>query len=188
MTVPTTTMATKTLQIEFLFLDLDTCTRCRATDATLLEAIDRTRPTLEAAGVTVQLVAVQGRVGRARRIQQPHRRWARGGDAGTDHGHERDHPAAARKQQHRVGVPGPPDEPAADRAAQLHQITWSQRLGQVRGHLAVVQALHGQLHAAAIGRRGDRVAALGRVAVGGGQAHVDVLARQVAGPARHVQD
>jgi Domain of unknown function (DUF2703) len=50
MTAPATTMATRTLQIEFLFLDLDTCTRCRATDATLLEAIDRTHPALEAAG------------------------------------------------------------------------------------------------------------------------------------------
>jgi hypothetical protein len=55
MTVPTTTMAIRTLQIEFLFLDLDTCTRCRATDATLLEAIDRTHPALEAAGVAVSV-------------------------------------------------------------------------------------------------------------------------------------
>ena len=39
MTVPATAVPTRTLQIGFLFLDLDTCTRCRATDATLLEAI-----------------------------------------------------------------------------------------------------------------------------------------------------
>jgi hypothetical protein len=55
MTLPTTTLPTRQLQIEFLFLDLDTCTRCRATDATLLEAIERTRPALDAAGVTVSL-------------------------------------------------------------------------------------------------------------------------------------
>jgi Domain of unknown function (DUF2703) len=55
MTVPATTMATRTLQIEFLYLDLDTCTRCRATDATLLEAIDRTHPALEAAGMAVSV-------------------------------------------------------------------------------------------------------------------------------------
>ena len=55
MTSPTTTLATRQLQIEFLFLDLDTCTRCRATDQTLLEAIERTRPALDAAGVTVSL-------------------------------------------------------------------------------------------------------------------------------------
>src|SRR5688572_30480239 len=53
MTALTTTLATRQLQIEFLFLDLDTCTRCRATDTTLLEAIERTRPALDAAGVTV---------------------------------------------------------------------------------------------------------------------------------------
>ena len=55
MTLPITTLATRQLQIEFLFLDLDTCTRCRATDQTLLEAIERTRPALDAAGVTVSL-------------------------------------------------------------------------------------------------------------------------------------
>ena len=55
MTTPATTTPTRTLQIEFLFLDLATCTRCRATDATLLEAIDRTRPALDAAGVAVNI-------------------------------------------------------------------------------------------------------------------------------------
>jgi hypothetical protein len=53
MTVPATTVPTRSLQIDFLYLDLDTCTRCRATDATLLEALQRTRPALDAAGVTV---------------------------------------------------------------------------------------------------------------------------------------
>jgi Domain of unknown function (DUF2703) len=46
---------TRQLAIEFLYLDLETCARCRATDATLLEAIARTRPALEAAGVTASL-------------------------------------------------------------------------------------------------------------------------------------
>ena len=55
MSLPTTTVPTRSLQIEFLFLDLDTCTRCRATDATLLEALQRTRPALDAAGVTVSV-------------------------------------------------------------------------------------------------------------------------------------
>jgi hypothetical protein len=55
MILPTTTLATRQLQIEFLFLDLDTCTRCRATDQTLLEAIERTRPALDAAGVMVSV-------------------------------------------------------------------------------------------------------------------------------------
>ena len=55
MTVPATTAPTRTLEIEFLFLDLDTCTRCRATDATLLEAIERTRPALDAVGASVRV-------------------------------------------------------------------------------------------------------------------------------------
>jgi Domain of unknown function (DUF2703) len=53
MSLPATTAPTRHLQIDFLYLDLDTCTRCRATDATLLEAVERTRPALAAAGVTV---------------------------------------------------------------------------------------------------------------------------------------
>jgi hypothetical protein len=55
MILPTSTLATRQLQIEFLFLDLDTCTRCRAADQTLLEAIERIRPALDAAGVTVSV-------------------------------------------------------------------------------------------------------------------------------------
>jgi hypothetical protein len=55
MTASATTAPTKSLQLEFLFLDLDTCTRCRATDATLLGAIERTRPALDAAGVAVNV-------------------------------------------------------------------------------------------------------------------------------------
>ena len=55
MTVSATMTPTAILQIEFLFLDLATCTRCRATDATLLEAIERTRPALDTAGVAVDL-------------------------------------------------------------------------------------------------------------------------------------
>lgn len=55
MTPPTTTQSTRQLQIDFLFLDLDSCTRCRATDATLLEAIERTRPALDAASVAVSM-------------------------------------------------------------------------------------------------------------------------------------
>ena len=42
---------TRQLTIEFLFLDLGTCTRCRATDATLAEAVVLSRPVLESIGV-----------------------------------------------------------------------------------------------------------------------------------------
>jgi hypothetical protein len=43
----------RTIPVEFLYLDLDTCTRCRVTDATLLEAIELTWPALDAVEVVV---------------------------------------------------------------------------------------------------------------------------------------
>ena len=50
-----TATATKTLRIDFLYLDLNTCIRCRATDATLLEAIELTSPALAAVGVDIAM-------------------------------------------------------------------------------------------------------------------------------------
>ena len=72
--------------------------------------------------------------------------------------------------------------------AQLQRVAGGQYLGQVRGDLAVIQPLDGQLEPGRAGGRGDGVAALGGVAVLGGEPDVDVLAGQVAGPAGHVQD
>jgi hypothetical protein len=43
------------LQIDFLFLDLTTCTRCRGTDRSLAEALDATRDVLAAAGAKVEV-------------------------------------------------------------------------------------------------------------------------------------
>jgi hypothetical protein len=51
MSQPTGPPRTRQLNLEFLFLDLDTCTRCRATDATMAEAIELTRPALQSIGV-----------------------------------------------------------------------------------------------------------------------------------------
>ena len=53
-----TTTATTTLRIDFLYLDLNTCTRCRATDATLLEAIELTSPALAALGVDIAMTRI----------------------------------------------------------------------------------------------------------------------------------
>jgi hypothetical protein len=41
------------LRIEFLYLDLNTCSRCRATDTALLRALELARPALEATGIGV---------------------------------------------------------------------------------------------------------------------------------------
>ena len=70
MSVPATTVPTRSLQIDFLYLDLDTCTRCRATDATLLEALERTQaralgfvssPTIRINGVDIAGELVESR-------------------------------------------------------------------------------------------------------------------------------
>jgi glutaredoxin len=50
-----TATATKTLRIDFLYLDLNNCIRCRATDATLLEAIELASPALAAMGVDIDM-------------------------------------------------------------------------------------------------------------------------------------
>lgn len=75
MTASITTLPTRQLRIEFLFLDLDTCTRCRATDQSLLEAIERTRPALDAAGITVSvtktLVATEAQARQLRFVSSP---------------------------------------------------------------------------------------------------------------------
>jgi hypothetical protein len=76
---------------------------------------------------------------------------------------------------------------AADRAAQLEAVARAQLLDQVGRHLAVVDQLDGQLERAALRRRRDRVRALRLVAVLRGQPDVDVLARAVPGPLRHVE-
>lgn len=45
----------KAIEIDFLFLDLETCTRCRDTDASLAAALNTVQSVLTAAGVTVSV-------------------------------------------------------------------------------------------------------------------------------------
>ncbi len=54
--------------------------------------------------------------------------------------------------------------------------------------LTVGNTLDGDLHAVAVRGGGEGVAALGTVAVGGGEPDVDVLAREVSRPAGEVED
>ena len=46
---------TKVIEIDFLFIDLETCTRCKGTDANLEAALTTVQSVLEAAGATVSL-------------------------------------------------------------------------------------------------------------------------------------
>ena len=49
------TSAAKKIEIEFLYLDLDVCTRCRATDANLETALLTVQSVLEASGTIVRV-------------------------------------------------------------------------------------------------------------------------------------
>lgn len=114
----------------------------------------------------------------------------------VEHRDERSHAGAPGDQLHRppfragaCPVVGPfrPDEVAADRTAQLEEVVGPQLVGQVGRYLAVVEPLDQEVQLRELGRRGQRVAALRAVAVFRGQADVDVLAGQVAGPVRDVE-
>ena len=104
------------------------------------------------------------------------------------HRHQRHEPGPAGDEQQRTAVLAAPDEVPADRAAQLQLITGTELVGQIRRDLAVLESFDRQRERCVLRRRGDRVRALCLVAVLGGQAHVDVLAGDVSGPAGHVED
>lgn len=55
MSATATSQNPRTLDIDFLYIDLTTCTRCRGTDENLARALDLVRSTLTEAGVTVNL-------------------------------------------------------------------------------------------------------------------------------------
>jgi hypothetical protein len=60
MTTPATTPTTSTrLRIDFLFLDLETCTRCRGTDRNLESALESARELLTATGTEVEVNKVR---------------------------------------------------------------------------------------------------------------------------------
>ena len=50
--------ATKNIDIEFLYIDLTTCTRCRGTDESLGRALESVRSVLSSTGMTVNLKKV----------------------------------------------------------------------------------------------------------------------------------
>ena len=118
-----------------------------------------------------------------RRARAPRRRWPRGA-AVAQHRHQRHEARAAADEQQRAAVVDRPREVPADRPAHLELVAGAHLLDEVGRDLAVVDELDRELERVELGRRGDRVRALRLVAVLGGQAHVDVLAGAVPGPAR----
>jgi hypothetical protein len=123
----------------------------------------------------------------ARGHEQPRVDVAAVRSAVAQHRHQRDEPGAAADQQQRPAVLDAPGEVPADRAAQLELIARFQHARQIRRDLAVVDPLDGQREPALLGAGPDRVGALRLVAVGRGQADVDVLAGDVARPVREVE-
>jgi hypothetical protein len=107
----------------------------------------------------------------------------------AEHGHERTDARPAGHQKQGTSNRHIPREVPADRSAQLELVARAQLAGQVRGHLAIGDALDGQRQPLTDVRRGrDRIAALRLVAVVGGQTNIHMLAGSVPRPARHVQD
>ncbi len=45
----------RTVEVDFLYLDLTTCSRCRASDATLDAAVEIVRPVLDSVGVSIEV-------------------------------------------------------------------------------------------------------------------------------------
>ena len=115
---------------------------------------------------------------------RPRSRARRGGAASPSAARRpsRRRPAAAARRRATDHVKCPPIGPRTSNSSPGAQL-----LDEVRRHLAVVDALDGQLERVALGRRGDRVRALRLVAVLGGQPHVDVLAGAVPRPPGHVE-
>jgi hypothetical protein len=129
-----------------------------------------------------ELVSVEQVVHAAARHEQPRVGRVVAVGAMAQHRHQRHQARAAGDQQQRAALLDAPGEMAADRAAQLELVAGAQLLGQVRGDLAVVDPLDGQRQVRVLGRGGERIRALGLIAVLGGQAKVDVLSGDVAGP------
>jgi Domain of unknown function (DUF2703) len=48
-------LTSRTVEVDFLYLDLTTCSRCRASDATLDAAVETVRPVLEAVGASIEI-------------------------------------------------------------------------------------------------------------------------------------
>ena len=83
----------------------------------------------------------------------------------TQHRPERHHPRPTCDKEQRATAGRFPDEVAADRAAQLQLVAGAQLVDEEGGDLAVVESLDGEHDAVILGRRGDRVAALGLIPV-----------------------
>ena len=105
----------------------------------------------------------------------------------ANHGHEGHQARAPADEQQRSTITNVPGEVATDRTSELEGVASLELVGQVRGDLAVVDALDGQGDGSVTGRRGDGVGPLGLVAVFSREADVDVHAGHVPRPPGHLE-
>ena len=77
--------------------------------------------------------------------------------------------------------------PTANRSPHLDGVTVRDFVGEVARYFAVCHPLHRDFDPVAIGTCGEGVTAGGLIAVGRGQAYVDVLPSQVSGPTGHLE-
>ncbi len=104
----------------------------------------------------------------------------------ADHRHERADTGATGNQQQGAARVNIPDEVSTNRPAQLELVAFRKHVDQVGRDLPVVNPLNSESYSRGVlWRRGDRVTALGLVAIIRGQADVDVLPGAMAGPTRH---
>src|SRR5215831_20129673 len=93
---------------------------------------------------------------------------------GEDRG-EWSNPGAPRNQEQRATVCGGPNEVSTDGTAQLEAITHARFAREIGGNLTVGDVIHHQLELRRYRRRADRIAALRLIAIGRGQADIDML-------------
>ena len=95
----------------------------------------------------------------------------------TEHRDQRHHAGPPAEQEDRAAVLDRPDEVPADRTAELDRVTRLCDIVEEGRDFAVLEALDRELERNVVARRGgNRVRALGLVAVRRRQPHVDMLA------------
>jgi len=122
-------------------------------------------------GEGFQLLAVPYAVRAAHRVHQPKRCGAACRNARPDHRHQWHDARAAGDELDRLGQLLVPDEPSANRSAQLHEIADREILRQIGRDLAVRKSFDREFDAPVHARRrSDRIFPHGRTAVGGREA------------------
>ena len=124
---------------------------------------------------TDELIAIDHLLPRARRVHQQRVRERRVACSITKDGHEWRDARAAGEQQQRSPLVRAPDKVSTERPSNLDGIAGLCDVDEVGGDLSILEPFHCELDERLAGSRGDGVAPLRLVSVGGGEAYVEVL-------------